>query len=805
MMDKKIASFILRHRTPLLVIITVLTVFFGWRALHLKLSYDFEKLLPRNHSYVKTYQEFQQVFGGANLITIEIAVKEGDIFTNETLGKIRKITDEISFVPGIDRSKVISIGAKKIKETKATAWGIEKISLLWPDVPSTPESLQALRHVCMSDETIFGSLVSVNGKAALIMADVYEKGVNYQQVYANIRKILDREVDSRTTIHVSGEPIVVGEVIKAMPKILWIFGISMVLVLGILYLHFMNLRIPLLHITVSGATTVWGLGMMELLHFTLNPMTTIVPFLLMVISISHANQLIVRYAEKSTLRGGGGVAAAEEALGEILIPGISALGTNLAGFAVLAVIPIGTIQELAITASIGMCCAVLRDLTLLPILLCRIPNLGATKNAKHGAGGLMERALKTVSRSIFNKTERVIILGIMVVLFGAGTYYARHLDIGSLHPGSPLFWENSRYNQDTKKINEDFFGTDAMSVVIQGKPGVLREPEVLRTMEKYQRFISGVPNVGGAISVVDLVKNVNQKIHEDDPVWYTVPATPKEVGSDLYLVYTGGDSGDFDIFGTTELDSANIRVFFKDHTVTTINRALNETKNFIAQNPIKDARYRLAGGIIGVLAAVGEVLQKYHLQATLLSYGIICLVVFLTFRSFMAVALICIPLGMVSMMSFAFMKLVNIELDVNTLPIAALGMGLCVDYGIYLYGKIRSEAHGGGTFQEVLDRAMASCGSAVIITGTTFTLGVILWLFSDLRFQATMGVLLAFMFVMNMVTSILVLPILIDLVKPKDIFSSIEKYNQLLVAKINEEEGLEVWQQAAIKVRPDIN
>jgi len=774
-MDKKIASFIFRYRRPLLVLMSVLTVLFAWRAAHLKLSYDFEKLLPRNHPYVKTYQEFQETFGGANLITIEVAVKQGDIFNYETLNKIRKITDDIQFIPGIDRYKVVSIGAKKIKETKSTSWGIEKTPLLWPDVPNTAEAIQALKRTCMSDDTVFGVLVSIDGKAAMIMADVYEKGVNYQKIYAEIRKVLDRDGDANTTIHVSGEPIVVGEVIKAMPKILWIFGISMVLVLGILYLHFMNLRIPVLHITVSGATTIWGLGLMEILHFTLNPMTTIVPFLLMVISISHANQMITRYAEKSILRGKGGIETAEEALGEILVPGVAALGTNLAGFAVLAIIPIGTIQELAITASVGMVCAVVRDLTVLPLLLSYIPDLGANHEKRHVVGGLFERVLTRISHSIFNKTERVVVLGVMTVLFGLGIYYASHMSIGSLHAGSPLFWEKSRYNLDTKKINEDFYGTDVMSVVIKGEPGLLREPEVLHVIGDYQRFISGVPKVGGAISLVDMVKGVNQKVHEDDPMWFTIPSTAKEVGAAYYLFYSGADPGDFDIFGTNDLDSANIRVFFKDHTVGTINKALEETKRFFAENPLKSGQVRLAGGLIGVLGAIGEVLGRYHLEATLLSYGLICLVTLITFRSFIAMFLVCVPLGMVSVMSFAFMKLFSIELDVNTLPIAALGMGLCVDYGIYLYGKIRSESLLGGTFKEVLDRAMVSCGSAVIVTGTTFTVGVILWVFSDLRFQATMGILLGFMFIMNMVTSILVLPILIDIFKPKDIFSTLNE------------------------------
>lgn len=776
-MEKKVASVILKLRVPFLILVSVLTVFFGWRATHLKLSYDFEKLLPRNHPYVKTYQEFQETFGGANLITIEVAATRGDIFNFETLAKIRKITDDIQFVPGVDRYKVISIGAKKIKETKATSWGMEKTPFLWPEVPKTPEAIAALRRSCMSDDAVFGVLVSIDGKAALIMADVYEKGVNYQAVYSEIRKIVDREADANTTIHVSGEPIVVGEVIKAMPKILWLFGFSILLVLGILYLHFMNLRIPLLHIAISGATTVWGLGLMEILHFTLNPMTTIVPFLVLVISVSHSNQMIIRYVEKSVLRGRGGPETSEEALGEIMIPGIAALGTNLAGFGVLAIIPIGTIQELSITASLGMVCAVLLDILALPILLSFMPRLAEDHKDRHVVGGVFERALKRISHSIFSRTERVAVLGVMLVLFAAGIYFARHLDIGSLHAGSPLLWEKSRYNQDTKKINTDFFGTDAMSVVIQGDKGVLREPEVLSLMEKYQRFITGVPQVGGAISLADVVKAVNQKVHEDDPMWFAIPPTAKEVGADYYLFYSGSDPGDFDIFGTNDLDSANIRVFFKDHTANTIRQALDATKRFFAENPSDKVKVRLAGGIIGVLGAIGEVLGRYHVEATVLCYLIICLVAVVTFRSLMAAVLICVPLGMVSVMSFAFMKLLEIELDVNTLPVAALGMGLCVDYGIYLYGKIRSETHGGGTFREVLDRAMVSCGSAVIVTGTTFAVSVILWMFSDLRFQATMGILLAFMFVMNMIASILVLPILIDMVKPKDIFASLAEPN----------------------------
>lgn len=780
-MDKKVASLILRLRIPLLALVVVLTAFFGWRATHLKLSYDFDKLIPREHPYVKTYQEFQAIYGGANLISIEVAVKQGDIFNHETLSKIRKITDDLQFVPGVDRYKVNSIGAKKVKETKATAWGIEKNPLLWPEVPKTPEAMQALRRTCMSDDTIFGILVSIDGKKALIMADVYEKGVNYQQVYSDIRKIVNREADSNNTIYISGEPIVVGEVIKAMPKILWFFGLSILVVLGILYLHFRNFLIPLLHIAISGAATVWGLGLMETLHFTLNPMTIIVPFLVLVISVSHSNQMIIRYVEKSVHRGRGGVETAEVALGEIMIPGIAALGTNLAGFVVLVLIPIGVIQELAVTASLGMVCAVLLDILALPILLSFMPKLAANHKDQHVVSVWFEKLLMRISHSIFNRTERFVVLGFMVAFFIAGVILAGRITIGNLHPGSPLLWEDSRYNTDTKKINEDFFGTDVMSLVVQGDKGILREPEVLTWMERYQRFIAGVPKVGGAISLVDVVKGVNQKVHEDDPVWFVVPQTPKEVGAAYYLFYSGADPGDFEIFGTNDLDSANIRVFFKDHTTGTVQHALDVTKRYLKDNPLKSVQFRLAGGIIGVLGAIQDVLAKYHMQATLLCYAIIWLVAILTFRSLMAAALICVPLGMVSMMSFAFMKIFEIELDINTLPVAALGMGLCVDYGIYLYGKIRSEAAGGGTYREVLDRAMVSCGSAVLVTGTTFSAAVILWLFSDLRFQAMMGILLAFMFIMNMLTSVLVLPILIDLLKPKDIFSVLEKNSPVLL------------------------
>lgn len=762
---ERVAETIFRLRISILIVLALLTVFLGIHAGRLRIATDFSKMVPQKHAYMENYRPFKELFGGGNQIRISVSRRDQSIVDAEFLRRFRQINEDVMFVKGINRRTVRSMVSPETLVVIIDEEGFN-VGPVVPDIiPDTEEGLaQIEKNIALGG--LIGWMVSMDMRSALIYAEIYESGVDYLSVYRKLNEIRQKYSDDDIHIGINGFAMVAGFVNDALPKIVLLFGFSILITFLVLYRFFRYARLALLPLFSGGLSVLYALGVTHLIGLSLDPMTTIIPFLVLAIGTSHGTQMVNRYLEECVTHTEG-YDAALHALAGLMVPGTVALATDVLGFLSILFVPIGVIRDLAITSSIGVACIIVANILVLTLILSFFPNLRPleAEEAETKGVGYGRRILSSVGR-LSQERKAYWVVGISGVLLLIGLFSSRTLTVGDVNPGEPLLWENSVYNLDAADMMSDYmFGIDSLSVVVAGdEPGVCKRHDVMRTIEKFEWEIGNVPGVTVVISGLLLAKMINETFHEGDIRWRALPTTERELG--FVMGYAG--SNDDSVFMTMGCQGMNIMVYLLDHKGDTIRSVIQKCKEFIAEHSLSGARILLAGSNTGVMAATNEVVGEAQVPMLLLIYLCIFILCIVVFRSIRGPLFILAPLLVVSVMATAFMKAVGLGLNVNTLPVAALGVGIGVDYGIYFYARLRSERERQGSFADAVAVTLQTTGAAVLYTALTLSAGVLTWVLSDLKFQADMGLLLGFIFLANMVGALILLPALVYVFDGKD-------------------------------------
>ncbi len=762
---KQIATTIFKFRVHVLIFLALVTVFLGLRAGDLKIATDFSKMVPQEHEYMKNYSPFKTTFGGGNQVRVSVSRSDGSIVDSEFLKTFREINEDVFFVKGIDRRTVRSMVSPETLVVIINEEGFNVGPVVPHIIPETEEGLSKIeRNITLGG--LKGRLVAMDMQSALINAEIYETGVDYLSIYRQLNEIRDKYSDDDVSVRINGFAMVAGFVNDALPKIVLLFALSILITFLVLYRCFRYLRLALLPLFSGGLSVLYALGLTELIGLTLDPMTTIIPFLVFAIGASHGIQMVKRYLEECVVHAEG-YDAALHALAGLMVPGTVALVTDAIGFLTILFVPIGVIHELALTASIGVACVIVANILVLTLILSFFPNLmpAESEEAETRTVSIVRRILDAVSRLTHGR-RAYWVTGVSVILLLIGFFSSRTMTVGDVNPGEPLLWEDSVYNQDAADMMADYMlGIDWMSVVVAGdEMGVCKRYDVMQTIQDYEWEIGNIPGVTVAISSLLLGNMINETFHEGDIRWRALPQTSRELG--WVMGYAG--STDDNIFNTMGCQYMNIMVYLADHKGDTIRRVIKKSKEFIAEHPLAGARVLLAGGNAGVMAATNEVVGEAQVPMLLLIYLSIFVLCLLMFRNLKAPLFIIAPLFVVSVVATAFMKAVGLGLNVNTLPVAALGVGIGVDYGIYFYSRLTEERKKQDCFADAASVTLQTTGAAVLYTALTLSAGVFTWYLSDLKFQADMGLLLGFIFLANMVGAMVLLPALVYIFDVKD-------------------------------------
>ena len=850
---------------PLLsfVIMAIPTAVLAYKIPSIEVFSRFADLLPQRHEYIVTYNEMRDTFGGANVVTMSVQRNEGDIFNEEDLWKVRYLNDEVDKVKGVNHYQVASIAHRKIRRIVTDSSGMVKSKPVLPRrIPSKDARLKSLREEMFNNDIVYGTYLSEDGTAAMVLAGFNEDRLDYYNVfsrlrtlrrllegdnfwvaravdrlrdqantgelnkfkrsYANFNKVMEKQgfaVDSalveavgaavdagvpegadavqsgkiwgaavmplfdsvldandpegtpKTTVYIAGEPMLKGWIYHHSGQLGTIFGITGILFATLLLLNFRAIPGLLLPIMSTGLSAVWGLGFVGWIGYNLDPLILVVPILISARTASHAVQFLERYRD-DIRQGSDRKQATINTMSELITPSFIAIFTDAAGLLVLAVSSIPIIAKLGIFCCFWSGSNIVSVPLLLPWMIAHVaaPTVPASKGAR--ADGAPEpfgqRMMFHLGNFIGSPRSNVPVGALTAVLVFGSLWYAKDVVVGENLPGSPIVFQDSDYNVAAGAINDRFAGANQMSVYLEGlKEHDMKRPDVVRTVEKFRLHMMQILGAGGTRDVPTLVRSINRLYHFDDPRWSALPKESGDIGNILFM-YEAGAAIPGVILEYVDYPArrANFVTFFKDATGITVRRAITAVKEFIDAHPLEGIEYKLAGGYVGVTAAANEEIEHSELIQTCLILVVVMASVLVTYRSFTAPALVFVVLMIAVLVNRAYMGIRGIGLNVNTLPVTAVGIGIGVDYAIYILDRIKEEAQD-MTVNEAIVKTLSTTGAAVVFTAITVVAGIFYWIVgSALRFNSEMALLLTLLMGGHMIGAITILPMMIRVFQP---------------------------------------
>jgi len=743
-----------RKRVFVLMAFVLTSIFLVFQASQIKLDAAFTKHIPLNHSYMKTYLKYRANFGGANNVLISVCDKEGDIFNEPFFNALKGVHDQLFFIPGVDRIQVKSLFSPSTRFVEIVEDGFAGGPVIPANFKSDSQGLAIVKSN-IEKAGIVGRIVADDYSCAMVKASLMETDpqtgkrldtlVIAEQLEQQIRGKFEQ---NNISIHIIGFSKMVGDVAEGAKGVVAFFAIAIVITTLMVFWFCRSISLTILPIACSLVAVVWQLGMLSTLGFGLDPMSILVPFLVFAIGVSHGVQMI-NSVTKLVAKGATSKEAAQMSFRLLLIPGGIALLSDTVGFLTLLSIDIGIIRELAITASLGVAMIILTNLILLPLLVSFIHVPKGQPKAEDNSPSSIWHIMSTFA----TKRIATFILVFTAVLYSAGYFYSQEMKIGELHAGAPSLHETSRYNQDTFLITDRYaISVDYMSIIIESSADSCTFYETMDLIDTFQWQMENTVGVQSAISLASVAKIVNAGYNEGNAKWRVLSRNQQSlVQSIARIPSTSG-------LLNNDCSVMPVILFLEDHKAETINRVVDKVK-VVAQSLATDnVKFKLASGPVGVMAATNEAVATAQTPMMLYVYGAVTLLCFISFRSVRATIVVIVPLYVVSTLAQWLMTALDIGLTVSTLPVIALGVGIGVDYGIYILSTMSIKLREGYQVQEAYLLALKERGSAVLITGVTLAIGVSTWFWSDLKFQVDMGILLTFMFLVNMIAAVLVLP-----------------------------------------------
>jgi predicted RND superfamily exporter protein len=759
-MSERLEKIIFRHRLIVIAVFFAFTVALTWFASGLRIEASFSKMLPLAHPYMQTFTQYRQEFGGANRIVVALMVKDGDIFTSDFFARLESITGEVFFIPGVDRTQVSSLFTPNVRYMEVVEDGITAGNVIPHDFTADVEGLYTVRNNILK-AGILGRLVANDFSGAIVSARLLELDPRTGEKldYIDVARKLETRIrdpfarDPRYDVHIIGFAKVMGDIAAGVKPVVMFFGVTLLITTLLVFVYSQSLIFSVVPLGCSIVAVVWQLGIINLLGFGIDPMSLLVPFLIFAIGVSHAVQM-VGAVRAEIYFGHGSETAARRAFRRLIGPGGIALVSDAVGFSAILLIDVRMIQEMAIMASLGVAVIILTNLILVPVLLSYAGSVASYRARIDKRADQFHRLWRGVA-NVARPRPALAVIAFALVLLALGLWKGTDVTIGDLHTGVPELRADSRYNIDSRTIDAKFNrGIDSLTVISETVSQGCIDHHVMTEIDDFQWHMRNVPGVRSVIALPTVAKLTNAAWNEGSMKWRVLPRNQDMLVQAVAHVptSTGLLNSDCSVMPVT--------LFTSDHKASTIAGIVRAVKAFEEASDAHEVTFRLATGNVGVMAATNEVLAKAQFPILAYVFAAVIALCLLNFRSVTATLCIVLPLALVSLLTYALMAALDIGLKLSTLPVVAIGIGIGVDYGIYIYSRLRSVLAMGESLTKAYEHTLRITGVGVVFTAITLAVGVATWIFAPMKFQADMGILLTFMFLLNMLGAIFLLPAL---------------------------------------------
>jgi len=758
---QRIENFVFGFRAPILIILGIVTIVMGFYASRLQMTAGFEKMLPIGNSFIKTYFEYAPNFGGGNRVIVVLENKKGDIFNPKFLETLKHATDDVFYIPGVARHRVTSLWTPNTRYIAVTEQGLEAGDVIPANFKPDEASIRTVMQNVLRANLV-GRLVSTDFHSAMIATELLDfnpetqKPLDYFKVAKLLEKnIRDKYVSDDVDVKIVGFAKLVGDIADGAKSVVVFFAVAFVLTCLMLWLYCRSWILTIVTVGCSLSSLVWQFGVLHLMGYGLDPLAVLVPFLVFAIGVSHGVQQ-VNMAAAEMAAGLNKEQAARATFTFLLKPGTVALLTAMAGFATLYIIPIGMIKELAVTASIGVAFKLVSDLLMLPLMISYLAPPSDVYGAKVRKSMKAREKYWPYIAKFASPRFAFVFIGFCVVLGGVALYESRDRQIGDVHAGAGELWPNARYNTDSEYIAEHFkLGLNVMNVIVESKDVACIDYGKLHYIDKFSWDMQNVPGVQTVVSLPFVAKKINSMWQEGNPKWQALPRDPTALAQATSSVSSST------LLVDTRCMTLGVQIFVADTKAKTVKTVTEAVEHWIATHPRDDLKMRIGTGNVTITSATNTVVEHSELPMLLYVYAVVMALVILVYREWRGALCCVIPLILSTIIGNWFLTAASIGLKISTLPVLAIAVGIGVDYGIYEYNRIQRYMRMGVSPYAAYLQALNDVGSATMFTGGTLAIGVSTWSFSALKFQADMGMLLTFMFVVNMIGAVTLLPALV--------------------------------------------
>ena len=778
-----IERLLFNNRIAVLAVCVLVTLLLGWQTTRLELNASFDKTIPQRHAYIQNYQAHKaDLVGLGNAVRIAVANPRGTIYDAAYLDTLRKLSDEIFLIPGVNRVQMKSLWTPSTRWVGVTEEGLEGGPVIPDGYDGSAASLAKLEaNMARSGE--LGQLVALDARSSVIFVPLLDKDsegrpLDYAQFATRLEALRTKyespladatprgstDEPQGVRIHITGFAKIVGDLIDGVRAVLVFFAIAVAIATAFVFWFTRCVRSSALVVVASLTAVVWQLGMLPLLGYALDPYSILVPFLVFAIGMSHGAQKMNGIMQ-DVGRGMHKLVAARFTFRRLFLAGLTALLADAVGFAVLLVIDIQVIRELAVAASIGVAMLIFTNLILLPVLLSYtgVSRQAAERSLRAEAGDAAAAGKHRLWAFLDRFTQRRWASFALVgggVLLAAGFVASMQLKIGDLDPGAPELRADSRYNRDVAFVNQAYgASSDVLAVMVKTPDGRCSSYETLNKVDALEWELRQIDGVESTNTLALLNRRVLSGLNEGNPKWYELVSNQDM----LNTVTAGAPRGLYN----DACSLLTLYAFLRDHKADTLSRVVRHVEGYAARNDTAEVKFLLAAGSAGIEAATNIVVRDAWRQMLFLVYGAVVALCFIAFRSWRAVVVAILPLVLTSILAEALMVALGMGVKVATLPVIALGVGIGVDYALYILSVTLAQLREGRSLSDAYHRALLFTGRVVTLTGVTLAIGVVTWVASPIKFQADMGLLLAFMFLWNMLGALVLVPALAHfLLKP---------------------------------------
>jgi len=778
----RIGDFVLRFRAIIGGILLLISAILGYYCTKVNVATKFDDFFPINHPNVQLYHQWQK-YGGAQTLSVMVQVKDGDIFNYSVLKKIQDIQYDVDKLPGVDHNEVLSLASYRVSYAEATPGSLNIKPIMFPNVPKSPEDIAALKKVVLANLANISQYISPDLKSAVVKASFNELGLDYKTLFNQVQDIVHKYQDPNVDILVAGEPIIRGYGYYYEPTVGVLFMIAVAVMILILWLTGGQRSRWWAPIVTGFLSAIWGLGFVGVMKYDFDPVMLVIPFILTARDMSHGIQWQGRYHDELD-RLGDKYAACAATTDFMLPPGLLSILADISGIIFISFGGIPVLQHIALAGTVWLAGSLTMVFIFQPILMSYLP----VPEVKHKRTRQPSAMAKSIGESLDwfvhvptrPGTLRMALMGAAGFFLVYGVIAGVKSRIGYASAGTPLYQPNAKVNLDIKAVGKKFPLEEAW-VILTTPPypdkqsvlglEVLRMVDDMRASLLYDPKVAQVEEFSSTVSA-----SLNELFHYGYPKYLAMPDSQEMSGNLWFLFINGSAPGELERYISNRIsDDTCIRVLLKDHTYDTLNEIRDRIKAFVAERVTPDpalsnVKVLYVAGIAGLYLGANDVLKQLDFLNITFVLAVVWMFCLFSFRSFVAAFMFLFACVLANFGAFIYMNFRNIGLTIDTIPVISLGIGLGVDYGIYMIARIRDEVMGGMDVDDAIVLALKTTGVAVFNTFLVMIGGIFPWIFSPLLFHSQMSTLLIFLMGTNMIAGCIILPCYLSWARPKFVF-----------------------------------